>query len=341
MDHVVSTLFMPFVQIYDDGFSGKAAFFNAFPHESLSAFKPEQLFLQQGFKPYADILECEGFTVSSEILDDEFYDTIFIALPKNMIEAKYLIAKALKVLNADGQIFCAADNKAGGNRIKKMLQGFGLKNVQELSKNKARVVWASAGTLDQSAVDTAIVEGSQQSVLDGEYQSIPGVFGWHKIDQGSAILAQHLPDNLSGKGADFGCGYGFLSRYVAQHCVKVKMLYCIDADVRAVKLCEENLKDFTNDIETNFLWQDLTRDFDQPKNLDFIVMNPPFHDGKKADKDIGKAFIQQAFQSLKPRGRLFIVANVNLPYENILKERFFKVEKLYEGRGFKVYCVAK
>ena len=43
--------------------------------------------------------------------------------------------------------------------------------------------------------------------------SQPGVFSWNRIDPGSALLAQTLPA-LSGKGADFGCGVGYLAHTV-------------------------------------------------------------------------------------------------------------------------------
>jgi 16S rRNA (guanine1207-N2)-methyltransferase len=65
-------------------------------------------------------------------------------------------------------------------------------------------------------VDKSIKRAGEQKILDEQFISRPGVFGWDKADQGSQLLLQHIPRNLSGRGADFGCGYGFLSSAIMQ-----------------------------------------------------------------------------------------------------------------------------
>ena len=92
--------------------------------------------------------------------------------------------------------------------------------------------------------------------------------------------------------------------------------------------------------KVEFLWADLTQ-LQSLTPLDFIIMNPPFHQNKESDVAIGKAFIETAHASLKPSGRLFIVANAHLPYEQILCGAFSDVEKLHEGQGFKVFVSVK
>ena len=77
------------------------------------------------------------------------------------------------------------------------------------------------------------------------------------------------------------------------------------------------------------------------KNLDFIVMNPPFHEGKKTNVEIGKAFISNAFEELKSGGILYMVANAHLPYEAVLSEKFSTIEKKFEGQGFKIFAAVK
>ena len=338
MDKVVTTLFLPIQQSLSEDIK-RMGFLNAYPHPDLSFYEMQ---LQQYFKPYASALEQQGLSVQPEIEAIEGdLDAVLILLPKNIDEAKYIIAKGLTLLKPQGTLFCAASNKAGGNRIKKILQDFGLIDLQDLSKNKARVVWGKLESLIPNIMDKALEQGQKQFILDGEYQSQPGVFGWNKIDQGSQILLQNLPENLRGKGADFGCGFGYLSKNILQQHQKIEELICIDADFRAVKLCEENLKTLEKSAKIKFLWQDLTQDFSAPKDLDFIIMNPPFHEGKKTDSDIGKSFIQSAFQALKLNGKLYFVANINLPYEQVLRGMFTRYETLYTGQGFKVFCAQK
>ncbi len=319
----------------------KVAFLNAAMHPDMLVLKAAaDLTLQQYFRPYVDDLIAAGFSVSYDITsDDGSYDLLCIALPKNMTEARYLIARGARLLRSGGTLICAADNKAGGLRLKKLMQNFGFSDLQGDARNKARSVWGVANHLNKYEIDKAIIAGEEQEILGGKFISRAGVFGWDKIDKGSQILLQYIPADLKGKGADFGCGYGYLSRYALLNCKNIKKIYCADADYRAVGLCKKNLAELECDKE--FIWCDLTKSQDDLHNLDFIIMNPPFHDGKKTDISIGQGFINIAYQSLRRGGRLFMVANNHLAYEYVLNEIFFKCNKLYEGQGFKVFCSVK
>ncbi len=289
----------------------------------------------QSFKPYAEIIEEAGGCVLDDIPAGGAYNNVWVLLPKNAIEAQYLIACGCGLLRQGGNLYCAGENKAGGGRIQKWMQQFGFQDVQCNVRNKARVCFAGRGEIDVSAVQSAIILGERQEILDGNFISQPGVFGWDKIDKGSEVLARFLPDTLSGRGADFGCGYGFLSRHVLQHCRRVNEIICADADRRAVDLCAQNLDQY--DVQKVFLWRDLTRTYPDVKNLDFIVMNPPFHEGKALNLDVGRQFIETAQQSLRKGGVLWMVANAHLSYEGALERGFQSVRKHFEGGGFKVF----
>jgi 16S rRNA (guanine1207-N2)-methyltransferase len=303
---------------------------NAIP----SDFVNESWVLQSYFKPYVEELSSRGLSVSAEAAEGG-YDVVLYLLPKNMVEARYELAKAVRCLNDGGRIFCAADNKAGGTRLKKLFESFGIDLAGHDSRNKARVVWGSVRNVNDDAVSKALSEGRPRAVIDDRFISQAGVFGWDKIDKGSEVLTRYIPRDLKGKGADFGCGYGYLSDYALSHCSKIKRLTCLDADYRAVEMCRKNLERYDADI--SYVWADLTKVQMDLRNLDFILMNPPFHEGKKQDIGIGIDFIKSAYQSLKRGGSLFIVANAHLSYEPALEKVFFAVEKLHEGQGFKVF----
>ena len=292
--------------------------------------------VQQYFAPYVAEIEAKGRRVVSLAEDvGGVFDTVFVLLPKNRVEAEYITAQGLRVLSPGGRIFCAADNKAGGTRIKKMLQEFGVSDLSDMSKNKARVVWGRANSIDQDAVLKALDGGAMCFCEKTGFFSQPGLYGWDKIDRGSEILLQHLPCDLRGRGADFGCGYGYLAQFVLQHCAGVKALACLEADARALLACRKNLEEY--DGRVDFVQADLTRKIAVTNALDFIVMNPPFHEGKTSDFTLGMAFIVTAAQALKAGGALYMVANAHLPYEAALQQNFSVVDKVFEGQGFKVY----
>lgn len=342
---VLDTLFHPLQSgaAAPPGGDARAGFFNAQLHPALSLFKPERLFLQQYFRPHAQQLEAAGYTVHSDTdagPETGNLDMALLALPKNRIEAEYMIASALRALKPGGILFAAADNKAGGARLEKMLAAFGLEDIQTDSRNKCRVVRGKRGGGNETAIEHALAAGSPQPILNGRFQSWPGIFGWDKIDRGSEILLQHLPPGLKGRGADFGCGYGYLSARILQQ-PTVTELWCIDADIRALRMCEENLSKFKSGMKIHYLWEDLRRPVPSCRALDFIVMNPPFHEGKAADEDIGAAFIATAAASLKPGGALYMVANRQLAYEQVLQDLFARTDKVFEGQGFKVFHAIK
>lgn len=326
MNDPLETLFYPFEKGLVDAVPGKSALFmNAAATNAL----PEDLTCQQYFYPYAASVGAEAEIPSGP------FETVFLHTPKNIIETQYLMARALDTLEQGGTFFCAAANDAGGGRLEKLFAEAGLENIQSASKNKARVVWAQKNK--ELNVAAWKKSGEPQKVCDGTFWSQAGIFGWDKIDAGSALLAKHVKE-LQGHGADFGCGYGFLSDFVLKN-FSVKSLTCIDADYRAVQMCEKNLEGY--DIKKKFLWDDLTKASKYLSNLDFIVMNPPFHEGKSVDTDIGLAFIDTASRALHKGGHLWIVANSRLPYEETLEKLFFKTEKVFQGGGFKIFNATK
>ena len=328
-ENAIETLFYGFDKIGISLHGQQCLFLNARFHEAL----PPSTACVQWFKPPYDHLSefmCYG---TVEEVQGEF-DSAFLLFPKNIIEGQYLIAKAFSFLKEGGQLFVVAENKAGGSRLPKILQQFGGELTQSLSKHKCRFVQVTKHTIHQGFVETAFAQGNIQTIEKTGFLSQAGVYGWDKIDQGSKILLEHIPQDLKGSIADFGCGYGYLLQHVLAHNQGIKKAFAIDADARALRCARQNLKDF-DDVE--YLWSDLTKNDGIPTKLDTIIMNPPFHDGKIANSDIGVSFIRKAAAALQKGGALFMVANTHLPYESVLEEVFSSYEKLAQDNGFKVF----
>lgn len=348
MQRVTDTLFYPLQSGAVPPPAGtRAVFLNALAHPALRLFSTEPLYLQQFFRPHAQALEAAGYTVHSgaEGPGPGDFDMALLALPKNRIEAGHMIAVALRALRPGGVLSAAADNKAGGARLEKTLAAFGLRDLQVFSKNKCRVVTGCRSADDRDAlekiIENALAAGAAQPISGGRFYSQPGIFGWDKTDRGSALLLAHLPGELKGRGADFGCGYGFLSAHIARQ-PGVTALSCIDADSRAVRMCARNVQaESRPDLGLSFLWEDLRRPLAACRGLDFVVMNPPFHEGKAADEGIGAAFIATAAACLRPGGALYMVANRQLAYERVLDGSFAQVAKVFEGEGFKIFHARK
>ena len=112
-----------------------------------------------------------------------------------------------------------------------------------------------------------------------------------------------------------------------------------DAEARALECAKLNLSPFSADTQLEYFWHDVAKGIQGP--YDFVISNPPFHQGREEVQALGQAFIEAAAKSLKPGGRFYMVANRHLPYEGSLKSHFSKVNMLAMQDGFKVFAAIK
>jgi 16S rRNA (guanine1207-N2)-methyltransferase len=236
----------------------------------------------------------------------------------------------------------AVHNDAGSKRCEQYLREVAGK-IDSLSKHHSRAFWATKHEGKPWKAD--LLERWRQGaamrrILDGRFWSRPGLFNWDRIDEGSALLAKHLPETIEGNVADFGCGWGFLSDHLLRTCHDIDTLDIYDADGDCFECARRNLGLVPTKVKAHPHWQDITTGFERTK-FDTVVMNPPFHEGKEADPLIGLKFIAAAAQALRPDGQLWLVANRQLPYENLLTEAFTQMDKIVETGGFKVLHAQK
>lgn len=281
----------------------------------------------QTWKGQAELLAIQGCNVFSQIQEIQgTYDAVFVNIPKQREEAEGLLALALK--HSNGFVMAAAANNAGGTRLQGMLEAYGLA-VHHSAKSHARAVWvfaaanADAGRLKEKL---SLTTPRQMEAQERKWWTQPGLFGWDKIDAGSQLLLQHIPQGLSGNIADFGCGYGYISARLAEDFPAVHSIDAYDADARAVDCCKRN-----SNAKVNTIWQDI-ENFTATPRYDAVVMNPPFHSGKVEDIALGKIFIRKALDSLKSGGQLFMVANRHLGYE----KSFPELSIIAQSEGYKI-----
>lgn len=319
------------------GLSGRALFINAADGASLGLLAPDSVMVQASYGSAA-ALSAQGWQVVSHITNHEEFDFVLMLATKQHEETRALLAQGLLRLRMGGLIVAAGANDAGGKRIEKDFAALGLLPVCE-SKNKCRVVQARKDeSVNGQLAQQWIAAGSWQPILEGQFISRPGLFSWDRADQGSLLLIENIPFGLAGRGADFGCGYGFLSAHVLKSCTGVTHITALDADARAVEACGKNTAFAGTRIAC--VWHDLTK-APALRDLDFIVMNPPFHEGARVQNQLGLSFIANAAACLKRGGALYMVANTHLPYEDHLRGLFGDVRELAKEKGFKVMRAVK
>lgn len=261
-------------------------------------------------------------------LADASADRALILAPPGTIERDYVLAQALRVLKPGAPLTAFAPKDKGGSRLKKALERFGC-TVGEDARRHHRFCHATRPA-EPAALDEAIAAGAPRIVPGLGVWSQPGVFSWDRLDPGSARLLDLLPP-LTGRGVDLGCGVGVLAgRLLASP--NVDAITCIDIDRRAVECARRNLQDPRATVQ----WADVRRLGEGFSDFDFVVMNPPFHDGGTEDRELGVAFIRAAVRLLRRGGVCWLVANRHLPYEAALREAFASMDVKADAGGYKI-----
>lgn len=272
-------------------------------------------------------------STAQEALADASLDEITMLAPPGTVERRYAIAQALRALKPDGRLLVMAPKDRGGTRLAGDLTLLGAA-FGETAKRHHRLCQVTRPA-DLSAVQATVAEGAPRLDPALGLWTQPGVFSWDRIDPGTALLSDALPP-LAGKGADLGCGLGLLAQKVLAS-KAVTDLALVDIDRRAIDAVRRNV----DDPRVTVHWADLRGVEPALVDLNFVVMNPPFHDAGAEDRALGAVFIRRAAGMLKKGGICWLVANRHLPYEKTLAEHFSHVTPRGEGGGYKVYEARK
>ena len=306
---------------------------------ALHAMRGPRVQATQPFKPEADRLQRIGIGLLDEdALPQAAHALVLVLPPRQREEARALLARACAAAAPGGTVVMSVANDEGAKSREADLRHLA-GEVSTLSKHHCRVCWTRPGAgLDGDLLARWKEADAPRTVASGDpagagFHSRPGVFAWDRVDAASRMLADALPADLRGSVADFGAGWGYLSLQVLARCPQVTALDLYEADARALALARANLSDAR--VPVRFHWHDVAAGV--PGRFDAIVCNPPFHALGRGDRpDIGCAFIAAAAGALAPGGRLWLVANRHLPYEQALGEGFAQVREVAQQGGFKI-----
>jgi 16S rRNA (guanine1207-N2)-methyltransferase len=295
---------------------------------------------EQSFKPEFDALQRSGLSVVEALDEGKTYSLILILPPRQREEARALFARAVAMLSPGGRVIAAISNSEGarsGESDLSKLAG----SLEVTSKHKCRVFWTSPNaTIDVRVRDEWRELDAPRLIESDRFWSRPGIFAWDRIDPASALLAEHLPNKLSGSAADLGAGFGYLTYELLQRCPRITSVDVYEAERRALALAVKNLEPFESRSKLNYRWHDVAAGLSH--KYDVIVTNPPFHAQRGVDRpDIGRRFISVAAEALNRRGRLWLVANRHLPYEAALAAEFSEVRTVTQQFGFKIVEAVK
>lgn len=321
----------------------RALFLGAEPHSEIGA----GVMGWQPFKPSADAWEQAGFQRVDEPAGR--WPMVLLLPGKSRDETLAWFAKAYDLLEPEGVLVAAMPNTAGAARFEKALaEAAG--GITSIQKHKCRAFQVKKSNGWNETLLNEWRELGKRRVIPGTaFKTMAGIFSADHIDPGSQLLADHLPASIRGNVADLGAGWGFLTDAVLKRCPAVERVDLFEADSRALACAEENLSHHQRGLghrasdsspcltgderELGFHWHDVTKGL--PGTYDAIVMNPPFHTGQTTDVDLGRSFLKAA-ASLNRGGKLFLVANRQLPYEAGLAALGLRSRNVAENSVYKI-----
>lgn len=270
-------------------------------------------------------------------------DVVTIRVSTDKLALQQLLFEAFHALRIGGKCYLAGGNDEGVKPAVRLMESiFGAARL-EAQHSGHRMAVATKSQIAPSS----LAEGTSpyldpeqfrelQVTLQGSplmLYSRPGVFSWEHLDEATQILGDLMEIRAGESVLDMGCGAGALGLAAASLSGTGRVLM-VDADAEAVRCVARGI---TNAGRSNAE----VRASDVggavgDERFDVVVSNPPFHQGKATDLSVPRQFIADAHAHLHDGGRLYLVANRTLPYEQVIAEQFGDVRTIHDGRRFKV-----
>ncbi|MBN1178733.1 MAG: methyltransferase [Anaerolineae bacterium] len=266
------------------------------------------------------------------------FDLVLSHLPRGRAVQEELIRGAAWALRPGGRFYFVAHKRSGvKGAISYARERFEQCHVVRQKKGY-HAAMAVKPAQSNAACATAPADGyvARAITLDGAETTLvskPGVFAWDRLDDGAAALVSAMEIEARDCVLDLGCGTGLVGLAAARRATEGRVVL-VDADVRAVESARRTLE--ANGVANG---ETLLSDCGSAvldRRFDVVVTNPPFHQGVGVDYEVACQFVRDAARALRRGGRLFLVANRFLRYNDLIQEVFGNVAAAYADNRYHV-----
>jgi len=272
----------------------------------------------------------------AEGLDHASFDLVLSHLPRGREVQHQLIRSAARVLRPKGRFIFVASTRVGVKGcVAYARELFGRCGV--VRRKKAYHV---AMTLRPEGMEPPPARDLYQRrpiVLDGADVTLiskPGVFAWDRLDGGTERLVAAMEIGVQERVLDLGCGTGLAGLAAARRAQRGEVVL-LDSDLRAVRSARRTLE--ANGVaHGEVILSDGVSEVLGGAPFDVVITNPPFHQGREVDYEVAWSFIRGAHQVLRPGGRIFLVANRFIGYDDLMGETFGDTGVAYADSSYHV-----
>ncbi len=279
---------------------------------------------------YAAYMRLQGYIRARNVSnirdadEDVTYDVAVAVVPKGRDLARAHLWVALRALRPGGKLYIVGPTEGGA---KTMIEDAGVlfgRCVTLVTKARARVgVAVRPPQVDAYPADWGADPTQPQTrvfeIPSGEITvaTMPGIFSWEHLDPGTQFLLENLQLTPGLRILDVGCGNGVIGALIASH-VEVQQVVMVDDYLPAVRCAQETIR--INGLQDRCVA--ISADvYDAPEPLgtfDLIVSNPPFHRDFDVNTNVAHRIMREAGSHLNSGGRLVIVANAFLRYDEVI-----------------------
>lgn len=283
-------------------------------------------------QPHTSHVQFSDFDFSN--FADNSLDRFYYRTSKEKAVVHHVLNAAARLLKTGGHLYLAGHKQEGiQTYIKKSAELLG--SLAEVTKNGP----ARLGVIEKKTCGELLDDQHYTQLRlavkenDRGFYTKPGVFGWDKIDQGSAFLAQHLDALLTDKQPkllDLGCGYGYLA--IKARNLNPTLTHATDNNAAAILACKKNFEHYG--IKGEVFADDCASSL--VPGYDIILCNPPFHQGFDTERVLTEKFVSACRRLLVPQGQALFVVNSFIPLEKVAATHFKHIQLIADNKRFKL-----
>lgn len=294
----------------------------------------------------ADSLQQRGFNTllsdyDFDVLPDgkRTFSRIVYRISKEKSLVHHCINHGMRHLNEQGELLLIGGKQDGIKSIGK--NAANIMGCKFQIKKEGIAYRVTLPAIKGLAPDARLIDNNYGQLRKIEHSGMtfyskPGVFGWEKVDRGSALLVGTLDkicrDMKSVSSVlDLGCGWGYLM--LATRDQDIPRRVAVDNNMAAVAAATRNFQEAGLQVEC-FADDAGSR---LRERFDLILCNPPFHQGFAVSDSLTRHFLAAAARVSRRSTRAVFVVNQFIPLERLAAEYFGSCRLLAEDNGFKVF----
>lgn len=258
------------------------------------------------------------------------YDLVLVRIPKNLSFFADQLARLSAHLAPQAKLIAPVMVKYQVDQAFDLIGKFVGDTSTSLAQKKARLIFADftrSPTRSEYPKEVKI-EGFSVPFLHHS-----NLFSREKLDIGTRFLLEHLPGDLSGRVLDLGCGNGILGIAAKQKNSGLDLVFTDDSFM-AIESARANVaRHLPDDRTAEFHF---TNGFEngQAESVDYVLCNPPFHQGTTTFDAIAEQMFRDAHRVLRAGGRLRVVGNGHLHYPKVLERIFGQSRQITANAKF-------